>query len=124
MPASIPKCLGAVLLAALATAPAASAWPGLNGYIGFGSNRTGTALSGDVYVTPTDAETATQLTFRRADDAQPAFSPDGRRIAFIRQVPAAAHDSSTVMTAPARGGRAHRHWFTRRFVSGIDWQPR
>src|SRR6476646_1640269 len=82
MPASIPKCLGAVLLAALATAPAASAWPGLNGYIGFGSNRTGSALSGDVYVTPTDAENAIQLTVRPGDDAQPSFSPDGHRIAF------------------------------------------
>src|SRR5690349_5426822 len=55
--------------------------PGLNGYLAYGSNRTGSTFSDDVYVTPLDTETALQLTFRRADDGQPAFSPDGRRTA-------------------------------------------
>jgi Tol biopolymer transport system component len=36
----------------------------------------------DIYVTPLDAEAANQVTTRRADDGQPAWSPDGRRIAF------------------------------------------
>jgi Tol biopolymer transport system component len=61
---------------------AAQAWPGLNGYMAYGSNRTGSAFSDDVYVSPLDVETPTQLTFRRADDGQPAWSPDGRRLAF------------------------------------------
>jgi len=77
----------AVLPAAIATAilalpAAAQAWPGLNGYLAYGSNRTGSQFSDDVYVTPLDVETPKQLTFRRADDGQPAWSPDGRRLAF------------------------------------------
>ena len=69
-------------LAAGTLAPQAHAWPGLNGYIAYGSNRTGSEFSDDVYVTPLDVETPTQLTTRRADDGQPTFSLDGRRIAF------------------------------------------
>jgi hypothetical protein len=60
----------------------AQAWPGLNGYMAYGSNRTGSAFSDDVYVSALDVESPMQLTFRRADDGQPAWSPDGRRLAF------------------------------------------
>ncbi len=68
-------------LLALPVAPA-QAWPGLNGYLAYGSNRTGSQFSDDLYVSPLDVETPKQLTFRRADDGQPAWSPDGRRLAF------------------------------------------
>jgi Tol biopolymer transport system component len=75
-----------VLSTALVTlavgAPAAGASPGLNGYIAFGSSRTGSAFSDDIYVTPLDVETPIQLTTQRPDDGQPSFSPDGTRIAF------------------------------------------
>jgi Tol biopolymer transport system component len=71
----------AVALIALPAATA-QAWPGLNGYMVYGSNRTGSQFSDDIYVSPLDAETPKQLTFRRADDGQPAWSPDGRRLAF------------------------------------------
>jgi Tol biopolymer transport system component len=76
--------LPAAVLAALVVLPAggAQAWPGLNGYMVYGSNRTGTQFSDDVYVSPLDIETPKQLTFRRADDGQPAWSADGGRIAF------------------------------------------
>jgi Tol biopolymer transport system component len=76
--------LPAAILAALVALPAsgAQAWPGLNGYMAYGSNRTGSQFSDDVYVSPLDVETPTQLTFRRADDGQPAWSADGGRIAF------------------------------------------
>jgi Tol biopolymer transport system component len=78
------RLLPAAILAALVALPvgAAGAAPGLNGYLAYGSNRTGSQFSDDVYVSPLDVETPTQLTFRRADDGQPAWSPDGRRIAF------------------------------------------
>jgi Tol biopolymer transport system component len=69
-------------IAALAAPAAAHAWPGLNGYMAYGSNRTGSQFSDDVYVSPLDVESPLQLTFRRADDGQPAWSPDGRRLAF------------------------------------------
>ena len=75
-----------VLSTALVTlavgAPAAGASPGLNGYIAFGSSRTGSAFSDDIYVTPLDVETPLRLTTQRPDDGQPSFSPDGRQIAF------------------------------------------
>jgi Tol biopolymer transport system component len=76
--------LPVAILAALVALPvgSASAWPGLNGYMAYGSNRTGSEFSDDVYVSPLDVETPTQLTFRRADDGQPAWSADGQRIAF------------------------------------------
>jgi hypothetical protein len=61
--------LPAVALALVALpAATAQAWPGLNGYMVYGSNRTGTQFSDDIYVSPLDVETPTQLTFRRADD--------------------------------------------------------
>src|SRR3954452_13680710 len=71
------------IAAALAPAPAAQAsWPGLNGWLSFSSNRLGTALSGDIFAMPSFGLPQTQLTEMRADDAQSAGSPDGRRIAF------------------------------------------
>ena len=72
----------AVLALLALTAATAQAWPGLNGYMVYGSNRTGSQFSDDIYVSPLDVETPKQLTFRRADDGQPAWSPDGRRLAF------------------------------------------
>jgi Tol biopolymer transport system component len=64
------------------SAGTAQAWPGLNGYLAYGSNRTGSQFSDDVYVSPLDVESPIRLTFRPADDGQPAWSPDGRRLAL------------------------------------------
>ncbi len=74
--------LSTALLTLAVGAPVAGASPGLNGYIAFGSNRTGSAFSDDIYVTPLDVETPIQLTTQRPDDGQPSFSPDGTHIAF------------------------------------------
>ena len=65
-----------------APASAQASWPGLNGWLSFSSNRFGTALSGDVFAMPSFGLPQVQLTEVRADDAQSAWSPDGRRIAF------------------------------------------
>ncbi|MGZ6671944.1 MAG: hypothetical protein ACXVFM_06295 [Solirubrobacteraceae bacterium] len=72
----------AVLALLALSAATAQAWPGLNGYMAYGSNRTGSQFSDDIYVSPLDAESPIRLTVRRADDGQPAWSPDGRRLAF------------------------------------------
>src|SRR3954452_17504020 len=68
--------------AAIAPASAQASWPGLNGWLSFSSNRFGTALSGDIFAMPSFGLPQAQLTEVRADDAQSAWSPDGRRIAF------------------------------------------
>ena len=41
------------------------------------------AWRGDVWLVPTAGGPARQLTQHPADDRQPAFSPDGARIAFV-----------------------------------------
>jgi len=64
-------------------APSAQAsWPGLNGWQSFSSNRLGTAASGDIFAMPPFGAPEVRLTDARPDDAQSAWSPDGRRIAF------------------------------------------
>ena len=74
--------LAAVLALLALPAATAQAWPGLNGYMAYGSNRTGSQFSDDIYVSPLDVESPIRLTIRRADDGQPAWSPDGTRLAF------------------------------------------
>jgi len=71
-----------VLAGVLAPTAAQGSWPGLNGWQSFSSNRFDTAISGDIFVMPPIALPQVQLTTARPDDAQSAWSPDGRRIAF------------------------------------------
>jgi Tol biopolymer transport system component len=75
-------CLIVLGLAAVAPASAQASWPGLNGWLSFSSNRFGTAASGDIFAMPSFGLPQVQLTEVRPDDAQSAWSPDGRRIAF------------------------------------------
>jgi len=71
-----------VLACVLAPTAAQASWPGLNGWESFSSNRFDTAISGDIFVMPPIGLPQVQLTTARPDDAQSAWSPDGRRIAF------------------------------------------
>ena len=71
-----------VLACMLAPTAAQASWPGLNGWESFSSNRFDTAISGDIFVMPPIGLPQVQLTTARPDDAQSAWSPDGRRIAF------------------------------------------
>jgi len=114
--------LPAAVVAALVALPtgAAQAWPGLNGYITYGSNRTGSQFSDDVYVSPLDVETPVQLTFRRADDGQPAWSPDGRRVAF--KTSQFGSNQLAVINADGTGERLLTRTF--RFSEGQPaWSP-
>ena len=80
----------------------------------------------DVFTMRADGSGRRRVAAARQRDSAIAglsWSPDGRRIAFVRQDSRFAHYSSTLITISASGGREHRRWFTRRFVSAIDWQP-
>jgi Tol biopolymer transport system component len=106
-------------LLALPAAPA-QAWPGLNGYMAYGSNRTGSQFSDDIYVSPLDAEAPKQLTLRRADDGQPAWSPDGRRLAFKT----AQFGSNQLAVIDADGSNETLLTHTFRFSEGQPgWSP-
>jgi Tol biopolymer transport system component len=116
------RLLPVVAVLALVALPAATAqaWPGLNGYMVYGSNRTGSAFSDDIYVSPLDVETPTQLTFRRADDGQPAWSPDGRRLAF--KTAQFGSNQLAVINADGTGERLLTRTF--RFSEGQPaWSP-
>ena len=109
----------AVALVALPAATA-QAWPGLNGYMAYGSNRTGSQFSDDIYVSPLNAEAPKQLTFRRADDGQPAWSPDGRRLAF--KTAQAGSNQLAVINADGTGETLLTRTF--RFSEGQPaWSP-
>jgi Tol biopolymer transport system component len=110
----------AVLALLALTAATAQAWPGLNGYMVYGSNRTGSQFSDDVYVSPLDVETPKQLTVRRADDGQPAWSPDGTRLAF--KTTQAGSNQLAVINADGSGETLLTRTF--RFSEGQPaWSP-
>jgi len=71
--------LAALLL--IAAFPAGAAKRVLNGKIAFVSDRDG---NNEIYVMNADGTGVTRLTNDRADDVDPAWSPDGRRIAFAK----------------------------------------
>jgi Tol biopolymer transport system component len=111
----------AVALALVALpAATAQAWPGLNGYMAYGSNRTGSQFSDDIYVSPLDVESPIRLTFRRADDGQPAWSPDGTRLAF--KTAQAGSNQLAVINADGTGETLLTRTF--RFSEGQPaWSP-
>jgi Tol biopolymer transport system component len=53
-------------------------------------------------------------------DQQPAFSPDGQNLAFVRMFDWGAHD---IYVMPTGGGEAKRLTFDYRFVFGLTWTP-
>jgi Tol biopolymer transport system component len=72
--------LASCLLALLAVRPAEAAFPGKNGKIAFVSNRD--VGSGEIYTVKPDGAGATRITFPNGGNSDPAFSPDGTKIAF------------------------------------------
>lgn len=59
--------------------PATAAFPGANGKIAFSSSRDGNY---EVYAMNADGSGQTRLTSNTGVDAQPAWSPNGTKIAF------------------------------------------
>jgi Tol biopolymer transport system component len=68
---------GVLLLVLAVVTPAEAAFPGQNGKIAY-------SYSGDIWTIEPDGTGATQLTTGPANDARPAWSPDGEQIAFER----------------------------------------
>ena len=93
----------AVLALLALSAATAQAWPGLNGYMAYGSNRTGSQFSDDIYVSPLDAETPIRSS---PSGAPTTASRRGRPTAggWRSRPPSSAATSSpsSTPTAPAR----------------------
>ena len=72
--------LALCILALVEVRPAEAAYPGKNGLIAFVSNRdTG---GGEIYAMKPDGTGVTRITFPTGGSGDPAFSPDGTKIAF------------------------------------------
>jgi hypothetical protein len=78
-----PVLVGVLALLAFA-APAHAAFPGADGKIAFETNRAGNY---QIYTVSPDGSGLTRLTNNSAHDLRPAWSPDGKKVVFMRQFP-------------------------------------
>jgi Tol biopolymer transport system component len=91
----------ALSIAAIGARPVRAAFPGINGKIAFQSNRDG---NWEIYVMNADGSGQTRLTFNAAADTEPAWSPDGSKIAFVSTRDSAVGSSDIyVMNADGSG---------------------
>ena len=74
------RSLIAVLMLGITALPAVAAKRVLNGKIAFVSDRDGNS---EIYVMNPNGGGQTRLTNNPAEDIDPAWSPDGRRIAYV-----------------------------------------
>lgn len=71
------------------------------------------AYAGDVWTTSADGGTATRLTFDRAVDRNPRFSPDGGTLAFVSNRAGSNH----LYTIPKDGGEpTQRSWHSEGYI--------
>ena len=93
-------------LARLANRMAAWGQAPKNAQIAFVSNRDhNNEIYVEIYVMDTNGERQQNLTLHHADDEQPAWSPDGKNIAFISY---RADDSAEIYVMDANGKNFHR----------------
>jgi Tol biopolymer transport system component len=99
-------------------APGHAAFPGANGKIAFESNRSGNY---EIYAMDPDGTGITPLTQNEASDTQPVWSPDGSKLALIRQFvnPSGAQESLFVMNADGTG---EFELLSSQF-RGLTWRP-
>jgi tricorn protease len=75
--------------------------------------------AGDLWAAPSTGGAATQLTRDPADDSRPAFSPDGKWIAFN----STRAGSAQVFVMPAQGGAAEQRTFHSEGSTLDGWYP-
>lgn len=91
--------LAAGTLTLIAARSAEAELPGKNGKIAFVSNRA--AGAGEIYTMRPDGTGVTRITFPNGGNSDPAFSPDGAKIAFTS--PSASNYEISVMNADGTG---------------------
>src|SRR4051794_34014891 len=85
-----------LFLVLVLVAPANAAYPGTNGRILFTSDRDAPSRQSDIYTMNADGAGVTRLTTYPGNDNEAAWSPDGSKIAFVRD--------AQVFTMNADGG--------------------
>ena len=87
-------------LLATGTGASSATTPGGNGLIAFESTRNGAS---DIYVKAADGTAVRRLTSSVSAEVDPAWSPDGRRIAYAGDETAEGHQNIWVMNADGTG---------------------
>jgi Tol biopolymer transport system component len=99
--AALISAAAALAIVASTARVARAAFPGVNGKIAFQSHRDG---NWEIYVMNADGSGQTRLTLNAAADTEPAWSPDGSKIAFVSTRDSAVGRSDVyVMNADGSG---------------------